>query len=352
MKNHSQSILGKELRNSAGVPWRPGMKLLNADGNIDSSSTGYQYTIQTTTFIRERVVEQKFYQVPIADYVPVDVGVGAWMEDIKTNLQYDVAGDFESGIVSVATGPSALATVDVATAPVNSKVITWAKGYQYSVPEVAKALAANNWDVVSGKMSALVKNWQLGIQKIAFLGLNTDLADVPGLLTSPNVTINTSVITANISSLSSSNFQALVAAILGAYAANANYTAMPNTFVMPLNDYLGLGTAASSDFPIVDMITYLENFFKKLTGEKDFKILPLAYAQAAQNAGYINGSSGKNRYVLYRRDPESLKMDIPVDFTLNPAGTANNFNWTGVGAGQFTGCIYYRPAEAIYFDHS
>jgi len=47
MKNKSQSILGKELRNSAGLAWRPGMKLLNSDGNIDSFSTGYQYTIQT-----------------------------------------------------------------------------------------------------------------------------------------------------------------------------------------------------------------------------------------------------------------------------------------------------------------
>ena len=350
MKKQSK-ILGKELRNAQGLAWRPGMKLLNSDGNIDSSSLGYQYTTQTTTFIRERVVEQKFYQVPIADYVPVDVGTGAWMEDIKTNLVYDVAGDFASGIISTSSAPSALATVDVGTAPRTAKVITWAKGYQYSVPEVSKALAANNWDVVSGKMSALVKNWQLGLQKIAFLGLQQDLADVPGLLTSPDVTINTSVITAAISSLSAANFQTLVATILAAYAANANYTAMPNTFVMPLADYLGLGTAAASGFPIVDMITYLENMFKKITGEKDFKILPLAYSQAAQNAGYINGSSGKNRYCLYRRDPETLKMDIPVDFTLNPAGTSNNFNWQGVGAGQFTGAIFYRPAEALYFDY-
>lgn len=350
MKKQSK-ILGKELRNAGGVSWRPGMKLLNSDGNIDSSTLGYQYTTQTTTFIRERVVEQKFYQVPVADYVPVDVGVGAWMEDIKTNLVYDVAGDFESGIISTASAPSALSTVDVGTAPINAKVITWAKGYQYSVPEVSKALAANNWDVVSGKMSALVKNWQLGIQKIAFLGLQQDLADVPGLLSNSQVTVNTSVITANISSLSSAAFQTLVATILGAYAANANYTAMPNTFVMPLSDYLGLGTAAASGFPIVDMVTYLENMFKKLTGEKDFKILPLAYSQMAQNAGYWT-SLGTNRYVLYRRDPETLKMDIPVDFVLNPAGTSNNFNWQGVGAGQFTGAIFYRPAEALYFDHT
>jgi hypothetical protein len=350
MKTKQKGILGKELRN-ASLRWQPNMKLLNSDGNIDSSSLGYNYTIQTTTFIRERVVEQKFYQVPIADFVPVDVGVGAWMEDIKTNLVYDIAGDFESGITSVASGPSQLATVDVATAPKNAKVITWAKGYQYAVPEVAKALASNNWDVVSGKMSALKKNWDLGLQKIAFLGLQQDLTNVPGLLTSPEVTVNTAVITQAISSMNSTQFQALVASILAAYAANANYTAMPNVFAMPLADFLGLGTAAASGFPIVDMVTYLENMFKKITGEKDFKILPLAYGQAAQNAGYINGSSGKNRYCLYRKDPETLKMDIPVDFTLNPAGTSNNFNWQGVAAGQFTGAIFYRPAEAIYFQY-
>jgi hypothetical protein len=349
MKNKS-AILGKELVNSA-MGWKPGMKLTNSDGNIDSASLGYQYTIQTTTFIRERVVEQKFYEVPVADYVPVDVGVGAWMEDIKTNLVYDVAGDFESGIISVASGPSQLSTVDVGTSPKTAKVITWAKGYQYSIPEVNKELASNNWDVISGKMKSLTKNWQLGIQKIGLLGLKQDLTDVPGLLSSPEVTVNTAVITTFISSMSSTQFQALVAAILGAYAANANYTVMPDTFVMPLTDYLGLGTAASQEFPIVDQITYLENFFKRITGEKNFKILPLAYAQKAQNAGYWT-SLGTNRYALYRRNPETVKMDIPVDFVLNPAGTSNNFNWQGVGAGQFTGTIFYRPAEALYFDHT
>ena len=350
MKNQSK-ILGKELRN-AGIPWRPGFKLHNADGNIDSGTLGYQYTTQTTSYIRERVIKQKFYQVPLADFVPIDVGVGAWMEDIKTNLVYDLAGDFESGIVSLASGPSELSTVDVGVAPIAAQLVTWAKGYQYSTPEVAKALASNNWDVVSGKLAALTKNWQLGIQRIGFLGLQQNLTNVPGLLTNSAVTINTSVITANISSLGSTAFQALVSTILATYAANANYTAMPNTFVMPLNDYLGLGTAASSGFPVNSMLSYLLNFFKELTGEKDFKILPLAYAQAAQNAGWINGSTGKNRYCLYRRDPETLKMDIPVDFTLSPAGTSNNFNFQGVGCGQFSGAVAYRPAEILYFDHA
>ena len=328
------------------------MTLRNANGDIATSTLGYQYTTQTTTYIRERVVEQKFYTVPIADFVPVDVGTGAWMEDIKTNLVYEVAGDFASGIISLANAPSALSTVDVGTAPINAKVLTWAKGYQYSIPEVSKALAADNWDVIDGKLTALTKNWQLGLQSLAFLGLQQDLTNFPGLLTNSSVTINTSVITANISSLSAANFQTLIANLLAAYLSNANYTAMPNRFTIPLADWAGLGAAASSDYPLMDMITYLENMFKKLTGEKDFKIMPLAYGNSAQNAGWINGSSGKYRYCLYRMDSETIKLDIPVDFKLNPAGTSDNFRWQGVGAAQATGAIFYRPAEALYLDHA
>ena len=347
MKNKSQ-ILGKELRNSKGLAWRPGMQLLNANGDINTSSLGYQYATQTTSFIRDRVVEQKFYTVPIADYVPVDVGTGAWMENIKTNLQYDVAGDFASGIASVSSNNAEIPTVDVGTAPISAKVITWRKGYQYSEPELSKALEANNWDVVTGKMTALTKHWQLGIQEVAFLGLQQDQTNVPGLLTSPQVTINTTVIPGNISAMNAAAFQTLVSNIIGAYLANANYTCMPNRFIMPLSDFAGMGVAASSDFPIADMIAYLQNMFVKITGEKDFKISGLAYAQAAQNANFNN----TNRYLLYRYDAESVKMDIPVDFTLRPAGTSDNFNWQGVGAGQFTGCIYYRPATALYMDHA
>ena len=45
-------------------------------------------------------------------------------------------------------------------------------------------------------------------------------------------------------------------------------------------------------------------------------------------------------------------MFVPVDFMLNPAGTANNWQWQGVAAGQFTSPIIIKPAEVLYFDHS
>lgn len=325
-------------------------ELRNAGGDIDPASLGYQYTIQTTTQIRAEVIEQKFYEVPIADFIPVIVGTGAWMESIKTNLTYDVAGGFEQGIQDLSAGPSQIANVDVGVAPVSTKIVTWAKGYQYSVPEVEKALAADNWDVVSGKMAALKRNWDLGLQKVAFLGLLQDLAGVPGLLSNASVTVDAVTIPKNISAMTAAEFSTLVANIMGAYFTNSNSTALPDTFVMPMSDYLGLAVPVSPTYPNVSMLTYLEDAFKRITGKANFIIKGLAYCDKARNAGYW-ALGGTFRYALYIRDRETIKLDIPVDFNLHPAGTANNFHFQGVGAGQFSGVIAYRPAQVLYFDH-
>jgi hypothetical protein len=352
MIHKKNSLLGREVRNDDGKKlWVPGMSVLNSNGDLDSTGLGYQYTIQTTTQIRAKVLEQKFYKVPIADFVPVIPGTGVWMEEIKTNAVYDVAGPFEQGLISLASGPSQLAHVDVGTSPKTAKIMTWAKGYMYTVPEVQKALAANNWDVVSGKMSALKRQWDLGLQAIAFLGLKGMLSDVPGLLTNSEVTVDTTTILENISAMSADDFSTFVASILGVYAENSNFTEMPDTFIMPLDDFLGMATPVSASFPMISKAEYLRKAFAEITGNANFQIRGLAYSQAAKNAGYVS-TPGTNRYVLYKKDPETLAMDLPVDFTLTPAGTSNNFQWQGVGAGQFTGTIVYRPREVMYYDHS
>jgi len=345
-------IILKELQNAGPVEWQPGMKLQNANGSIDVSTLGYQYAIQTTTLIRARTVDQKFYEVPIADKIPMEVGEGAWLEDIKTNLVYQAGQDFETGVMGNASSNAKVPKIDVGTAPKTQVIKTWAKGYDYSVADVNKALASNNWDLVSARMRAVKKNWDLGIQKTSFLGLKSDLTNVPGLLTQTGLsTADTTTITKNISSMSYSEFQTLVSILLEVYFANSNYTVLPDAFEMPMDDYLGLGAFVSPQFPNRSMLSYLNELFKEMTGNPNFLIYGLAYGMAANNAGYVS-AGGKNRYVLYRRDPETLRVDIPVDFILPAPNTADNFMWNGVGYGQFTGCVVFREPEVMYFDHN
>jgi hypothetical protein len=352
MNKFKNLMRGIELRNEADglIPFQYGMAISNSNGDVSTASLGYQYTIQTTTQIRAKVLTQKFYELPVADYVPIEVGTGAWMESIKTNAEYLVGGAFSRGNISAGVGPASIAQVDVATSPINAPVMTWAMSYNYTVAEVNKALASNNWDIVAGKMKALKKLWDLGIQKVAFLGLLEDLTNYPGLYTNTSVKVDTSTIGSKISAMSAATFATFVAALLGIYYSNSNSTVLPDTFVIPTIDYIGMVTPIASGFPVISQLTYLLDAFKQATNNPNFRILPCSYGTIANHLGY--GFDTKDRYVLYRHDPETIKMDLPVDMSLFNPGTLNNFQFQGVGAGQYTGAIAYRPAEICYFDHT
>lgn len=331
-----------------GIELPPSLEFCNANGGIDPASQGYQYVIQTTTEIAASTIKQEFYEVPFGSYLPVDVGTGAWKESIVKNLTYDSAAPFEQGIADLST-QAAVTQVDAGVAPVTTKIYSWNRGYQYSLFEVRKALAADNWDPISAKYETLVKNWQLGLQQITFLGLLTDPTGGPGLLSQAGVTVNLAVITQYISTMSPTQLATLVATIMGAYFANSNSTVLPDHFAIPMQDWLGMGSPWSPQFPNISIIAYLEDAFRKVTKNPNFTIYGVAYADQANNAG-IWAVGGTNRYCLYRNKPDTLKLYTPVDLLINAPATANNFQWQGVALGQFTGVQVYRLPELIYFD--
>ena len=346
----SYKELQEELKNGRGIAWQPGMQLLNSNGAIDSSALGYEYTIQTTSLIRARVREQKFYEIPFAEYVPVVVGEAAYLENIKTNVEYQSSGDFESGVQT--TGEDArISNVSTGIAPITTTIYTWLGGYSYSDLEVEKALAADNWNPIEGKMRALKKRWDLGVQKVSFLGSYRDQTGAPGLLSNSQVTINTAVIPTNISSMTYTQYGTLVATLLNTYFANSNATEYPDTFEIPISDYNGLATPINPQFPNVSMLTYLRNAFIEITQNPNFRIYGCAYGDMARNAG-VWTTNGTYRYCLYRNREETMTIDIPLPFILRGPMSPNNFNWNGVAMGQFSGLIIFRVPEVIYFDHT
>jgi hypothetical protein len=108
----------------------------------------------------------------------------------------------------------------------------------------------------------------------------------------------------------------------------------------------------SPQYPTADaiMLTVLEKAFKLFCGPS-FTIYGVAYAQIANNAGYWD-PSGTQRYCLYRKDPDTFRMDLPMDFILAAPVPTGSVTFEGVGYGQFTGVVVFRPAEFLYFDHT
>lgn len=317
------------------------------------NSLGYEVSITTLTTIVKKITEQKFFEIPPADYLPVRVGEGTWSSNLTTYRSFDVADEFETGVVNTGGQNSRLAAADAGVDALNIKVFNWAKSIGWSIFDLELAAKSGNWDLVTAKEKSRKRNWDLGIQRVAFLGArgqNGSGGSCVGLLNQPGITTNTTVITKAISSMTTAELKVFTAGLIESYRSNNNRTAWPTHFVIPESDYNGLASQASPDFPIKSTLQLLEEMFQVIVRNKSFKILPLAYGDAAYHTD-VASIAGKQVYVLLNYDEESLRMDIPLDYTNTLANSLDNFSFQNAGYGQFTGVLAYRPLEMMYYTY-
>jgi len=346
-----KNIIGKEFKNSIKTRGLIDHMLCNSNGSIDPTSAGYQVLIDTLSYIRSEVIEQTFYTVPIAEFMPVDVGEAAWGSEIVQNISILTGGDFFAGDIGANAGQGKSAGVGSFLTPNRIPTQLWQKHTNWTTVEIKQAAALNKWDVISSRLSSLKENWDLGIQEMAFLG-HPYISTMTGLINNSNVTINTSIITTPISDMSVAELKVLLAGLLDAYWSNSNNTVLPDTFLIPSSDYLGLGDFVGDTGvtnPLILKIEVIENMLKKMTRNEKFKVNMVAYCDSARNA--CRGIT-KNRYVLYRNDPKTLKMSIPIDINILEANTADGFNWSQGGYGQYSGVLVSRVPEILYLDET
>lgn len=317
------------------------------------NALGYEVQITTLTTIMKKISEQKLYQIPPADYLPVRVGEGAWSSQLTTYRAFDIGDEFETGVVNTGGQSARLASADAGVDALNINVYNWVKSIQWSIIDLELAAKSGNWDIVTSKERSRKKNWDLGIQRIAFLGArgqNGTGGTCLGLLNQAGVTVDTTTITKAISTMTPAELKTFCALVVEKYRSNNNRTAFPTHFIIPESDYNGLASQASADFPIKSTLELLEETFRIVCQNAKFKILPLAYADSAYH-GDVASIAGKQVYVLLNYDEESLRMDIPVDYTNTLANSIDNFGFENAAYGQFTGVLAYRPLELYYFQY-
>lgn len=317
------------------------------NSQLIKNATGYEIDITTLTGLIKSVSEQKFFMVRPSDYMPVVVGENAWATNTLKYLSYDVADGFETGDVNTGASASRLAEADSAVEGIENKVKNWAKGISWSIMDLQHAQRSGSWDLITSKERARKNNYDLGIQRIAFLGHSSDTA-VKGLLTQTGVTANTTVITKYIKDMTASEFQQFLSDVYAAYRTNAENTAEPTHFVIPEVDFNGLGSAVDETFNMKSRLQRIEENFKLMTGNPNFQVKKLAYSDQAKNAD-VTGLN-KNRYALYNSNADSIRIDLPVAYTSTLANTVNGFQYQNVAYSQYTGLLAYRPKEMLYFD--
>ena len=318
--------------------------------DVLENALGYDIVITTLTTIAKKISEQKFYKIPFADYLPVVVGEGAYSDFITTYRSFQIGGSFAEGVLNMGGNNARLAAVSAGVDALQLKIFPWAKALGFSIMELEYAAKSGNWDLVAALEESRKTNWDLGLQEVAFLGLqgqNGATGLCQGLLNLAGVVPTAGIITKPISTMTPSELKAFQTSIIPSYRAQTNRSAWPNRLTIPESDYLGLQSQSSPDFPVKSVLQLLEEGFKGSCGA-DFQILKCAYADASEHS-QVSAIAGKQCYALYNADEKSLKMEVPLAYTTTTANSLDNFGFQNVGFGQFSGVIPLRPLEIQYF---
>lgn len=312
---------------------------------------GYEVPITTLTTILKKVSEQKLYEVAPADYIPIKVGEGTWSSNLTAFRSFDVADEFESGIINTGASNTRLSVADAAVDALNIKISNWGKNCGWSIFDLQEAARSGNWDLVSAKEKARKRNWDLGIQRVAFLGArgqNGTGGSCLGFLNQPTGQFDATLITTKLSLMTYTQLATFQQAAIGSYRKANNYTAFPTHFIIPESDYNGLAVQSSPQFPMKSVLALLEEAFQILTKNKNFKILPTAYADVANAGGSLPSGAASCLYTFLNYDEESLVMNVPLPYTNTLANSIDNFMFQNAGYGQFSGVLLLRPAELYY----
>ncbi len=341
--------------NREGEIWSPQGIVGHADSKKSVeylNSIGANQAITTMTSILPTIIEEVYYEMPLADMVDIEVGQGNPFSATLFNWTTAIkGGDFESGLINTAKNRADAYSDDIAVEPTERHVIGWKKDVNYNIFEEGTfAQGTQNLDYAQQKYKARKKQYDLGIQDTVNFGLKADVAKYPGLLTQQGVTSNATLINKKLSEMNATEFNAVIAGLLPAYMKECAYTATPNVFMIPADDFYGLSSQMSAEFPVKTKLEVLQDALKAATGNGNFKVIPNAYCCKEHNAHIA--SLNKDRYVLYKKAPDHVIMNIPLDFTVTLPGTVNGFDYTSAAYSRFTGVKLFRDKTMLYFDRA
>ena len=318
----------------------------NAVAFASGNALGLEQNLTTLTQLLANVQRQKFYQLngqSLNDFIPIEVGTGAYSKQLTQFAVAQVGDSFEAGIVQPGNAINKDANVDIAVDTISIRNNFWRMKYQ-ATNEIVRMAQVNQetFSYIEEQERARLKTFQLGIQKVAFLGTSDGLNE--GLLNLSGVTINTTLIPANFGAMTTAQLNNFAIATMSTYFALTNSTVFPNTLVIPTSDLAGLATYISSSYPVGETRKeFLERAFKSAGAPADFKILHTVYNQTAS-------ATGGARYVLYNRDADTLTMYLSKPYTPYPLYPVGALDMISDAEAQFTGVWAKRPNEILYMD--
>ena len=313
--------------------------------NSGADVTGLEATITTLTDIIGGVVETKYYELngqKLSDFCKIEVGRGAYATELMQYASTFVGNNGKQGIVNpTANGISKDANSSIQIGSIKMPNNFWR--WDYTVTNELVNMAQKNaetFSIIEENEKSRKKIWDLMLQDAWFNGLGDGRSY--GLLNQPNVTVNTTLMTAELGDMTDAQFQTFLAKVAGEYNKVSNYAISFNRMLIPSEQYFAL-TQPYGTFGL-NRLQVLEDAMKRIVGA-DFKIVHAKYCTGASAQG-----GNKGRYVFYNDDADNVCAYLPVPYTPMPLFPQGSLDLISQAHGQFITPFVKRTNAVLYSD--
>jgi hypothetical protein len=308
----------------------------------DAQQSAYNFVVNQTTTIEREVVKIQYPDVQYPDLVPVDTNTGnEWVKSI-TYMSQDMVGRADWFHHTALDVPIA----ELAREKFERGMEMAAIGYRYTLEEVAQAMNTPGLNLAADKATACRRAYEEFVDQVALRG--SVPKGMQGVINSSLVTATTAPAdgAAGATTFASKTNEQVIRdfnSALTGIAAGTNWLYYADTVLLPPGVLVGLAgrIIQYSSMTLLDWIKQY-NVLTVQTGRP----LTLAGVRGLETAG----AGGISRMVAYRRDPQVLKMWIPMRHKFLPVWQRGPMVFDVPGIFRIGGVEIRMPAAMRYLD--
>lgn len=312
---------------------------------LDAQQQALAFLIRQSTHIEQQVAEVRYPDIQYPGLIPVDTSANEWAPSV-TYFSVDRAGRAEWFNHQATSMPLA----DITREKFEQTVEMAAIGYRYTLEEIGRAMLIPGTNLSNDRAASAKRAAEEFIDDLA---INGDSAkNIDGLVNHSSVTVVDAQDDGTQNSQVDSPAWADKTAdqilrdindnLTGLYTAS-NTVEMADTVLLPPSEMSRLATKRVPDTQI-SVLEFLakHNVYTAQTGQQ----LVIRGVRGLETAG--EGSTG--RMILYRRDPEVLKLHMPMTHRFLPVWQTGPLIFDVPGIFRLGGLEIRRPGAVRYVD--
>jgi hypothetical protein len=297
------------------------------------------FLVSQTAYIEPQVIEIKYPDIQYPQLIPVDTSANEWAKSVT---YYSVDKTGKAGWFHARAKDIHVADVDRAKHEVGIEMADI--GYRYDLEELGQAMMIPNTNLSADRAIASRRAYEEFVDNAALRG--ADEKDMSGLLDYPGITTVLASNDSGDTTWDTKDIDLMMDdinnALSGIYISTLQVE-MADTLLLPI---AGLTALGNRRIPNTDksVMSYIKenNVYTQITGQQ----LLIRAVRGLETAG----QNGSGRMIAYRRDPQVLKMHIPMTHRFLPVWQTGPLVFDVPGIFRIGGLEIRRPGSVRYVD--